>query len=92
MSDLDLIHDPARHRFSTEVDGHEAELIYVPEDGAIAIVHTGVPPEIGGRGIAAELMKAALDFARAAGLKVAPRCSYAAAYVKRHREYDDLLV
>lgn len=88
----DLIHDPIRHRFTTEVDGHEAELVYVPEAGAIAIVHTGVPPEIGGRGIAAELMKAALDFARAAGLKVAPRCSYAAAYMKRHREYDDLLI
>ena len=88
----DLIHDPARHRFGTEVDGHEAELIYEPEEGVIAIVHTGVPPEIGGRGIAAELVKAALEFARAAGLKVVPRCSYAAAYVKRHREYDDLLI
>ena len=88
----DLIHDPARHRFSTVVDGHEAELIYEPEDGAIAIVHTGVPSEIEGRGIAAELVKAALEFARAAGLKVAPRCAYAAVYVKRHPEYDDLLV
>lgn len=88
----ELIHDPARHRFSIEVDGHEAELIYAPEDGAIAIVHTGVPREIEGRGIAGELVKAALEFARAAGLKVAPRCAYAAAYFKRHPEYDDLLV
>ncbi len=87
----ELVHDPARHRFSTEVDGYEAELIYAPEEGAIAIVHTGVPPEIGGRGIAAELVKAALEFARAAGLKVKPRCEYAAVYLKRHREYDDLL-
>ena len=88
----ELIHDPARHRFSIEVDGHEAELLYEPQEGAIAIVHTGVPPEIGGRGIAADLVKAALEFARAAGLKVAARCSYAEAYVKRHREYDNLLV
>ncbi|WP_425602494.1 GNAT family N-acetyltransferase [Luteimonas galliterrae] len=88
----ELIHDPARHRFSIEVDGHEAELVYVPEDGAIAIVHTGVPPEIGGRGIAGDLVKAALEFARNAGLKVKPRCEYAAAYLKRHREYDDLVV
>ncbi len=88
----DIVHDPVGHRFTTEVDGHEAELVYVPEDGAIAIVHTGVPSEIGGRGIAADLVKAALEFARAQGLKVAPRCSYAEAYVRRHREYGDLLV
>ncbi|TWI04549.1 hypothetical protein IP90_00682 [Luteimonas cucumeris] len=87
-----VVHDVAGHRFTTEVDGHEAELVYVPEEGAIAIVHTGVPPQIGGRGIAADLVRAALDHARAQGLKVAPRCSYVAAYVKKHREYDDLLV
>lgn len=87
-----VVHDVAGHRFTTEVDGHEAELVYVPEEGAIAIVHTGVPSQIGGRGIAADLVRAALDHARAQGLKVAPRCSYVAAYVKKHREYDDLLV
>jgi len=87
----DVVHDTAGHRFTVQMDGHEAELVYVPEDGAIAIVHTGVPTEIGGLGVAADLVKAALEFARAQGLKVAPRCSYAEAYVRKHREYDDLL-
>lgn len=85
-----VVHDTAGHRFITEVDGHEAELVYVPEDGAIAIVHTGVPSQIGGRGVAGDLVKAALEFARAQGLKVMTRCAYAEAYVRRHREYDDL--
>lgn len=87
----DIVHDLVRHRFTLQADGHEAELVYTLEPGRIAIVHTGVPPEIGGRGIAAELVKTALEYARAQGVKVIPRCAYAEAYFKKHREYDDLL-
>jgi predicted GNAT family acetyltransferase len=43
-----------------------------------------VPAPIGGRGIAAELTRAALETAEAAGWTVVPVCSYAAAYMRRH--------
>lgn len=89
--DVTIQHDPANHRFSTEVDGHEAELIYRLSEGRMVIEHTGVPEAIGGRGIAAQLVKAALDHARVAGWKVVPACSYSAVYVQRHPEYADLL-
>lgn len=92
MNDTLSIHHAAdAGRFSTEVDGHEAELVYRLRDGSLVIEHTGVPEPIGGRGIAAALVKAALDHARAAGLKVVPACSYAAIYIRRHPEYEDLL-
>ena len=84
-------HDDARLRFSTALDGHEAELIYRLQHGALVIDHTGVPPAIGGRGVAGDLVKAALDYARAQGLRVVPACSYSAAYVQRHPEYADLV-
>lgn len=89
--DITIQYDPANHRFSTEVDGHEAELIYRLSEGRMVIEHTGVPEAIGGRGIAAQLVKAALDHARVAGWKVVPACSYSAVYVQRHPEYADLL-
>lgn len=89
--DITIQHDPANHRFSTEVGGHEAELIYRLREDRMVIEHTGVPEAIGGRGIAAQLVKAALDHARAAGWKVVPACSYSAVYVQRHPEYADLL-
>jgi len=54
-------------------------------------VHTGVPAAIGGRGVAAALVRAALDHARGEGLKVVPACSYVAAYFKRHPQDADLL-
>jgi uncharacterized protein len=77
-------HNAAAHRFSTQVDGLTAVLDYHLADGVMTITHTGVPAAIGGRGIAAELMKAALKIARAADWKVDPACSYAAAYMRRH--------
>lgn len=89
--DITIQHDPDGQRFATSVDGHDAELIYRLRDGRMVIEHTGVPEAIGGRGIAAQLVKAALDHARAAGWKVVPACSYSAVYVQRHPEYADLL-
>lgn len=77
-------HDTNAHRFTTEVDGVRAVLDYVLTDSTMTITHTSVPPAIGGRGIAAELMRAALSAARASGWTVRPACSYAAAYMQRH--------
>ena len=83
-------HQPARERFATRVDGHEAELDYRRRDDLLIITHTGVPQAIGGRGIASALVKAAMDYARAEGLRVRPACSYAEAWLRRHPEYADL--
>jgi uncharacterized protein len=88
---LDLHYDPAARRFSTRLDGQEAELVYSLRDGRMVIDHTGVPEAIGGRGIAGALVRAALDHARAQGWRVVPACSYSAAYVQRHSEYADLV-
>lgn len=88
---FDLHHDADSRRFSTRLEGHEAELVYSLRDGRMVIEHTGVPEAIGGRGIAAALVKAALDHARTQRWRVVPACSYSAAYVQRHPEYADLV-
>ncbi|KAF1711799.1 GNAT family N-acetyltransferase [Pseudoxanthomonas sacheonensis] len=88
---LDIAHDPASRRFAVRVEGYEAELLYRRDGGRLTIDHTGVPEAIGGRGIAGELVKAALEYARAEGLRVVPACSYSAAYVQHHPEYADLV-
>ncbi|GAB2501586.1 GNAT family N-acetyltransferase [Pseudoxanthomonas sangjuensis] len=92
QDDYAIRHRPEQGRFTTEVDGHEAELVYRMRNGRMVIEHTGVPEAIGGRGIAAALVKAALEHARADGLKVAAPCSYAALYIRRHPEYESLLM
>jgi len=79
-------HDTEAQHFSTVVDGQQAVLDYRVSNRVMTITHTGVPPAIAGRGIAAELMHAAVEAARAAGWTVNPVCSYAAAYMRRHPE------
>lgn len=81
-------HDAAAHRFTAEVDGERAVLDYTITGNVMSITHTGVPAAIGGRGIAADLMRAALRTARSGGLTVNPVCSYAAAYLSKHPEED----
>ena len=53
--------------------------------------HTLVPPEIGGRGIAAKLVEALVADARTQGFRIAPECSYIAVAFKRHPDWTDLL-
>jgi predicted GNAT family acetyltransferase len=83
-----ISHDQDANQFTTEVDGHHAELDYTVADGVMTITHTRVPREIGGRGIAAELMRAALQVAADRGLSINPACSYAAAYMRKHGQAD----
>jgi predicted GNAT family acetyltransferase len=81
----------AESRFELQVEGRTAVLEYVRRGDAVVYVHTGVPPELEGRGIGGQLAKFALDDARTRGLKVVARCPYVAAYIERHPEYADLL-
>jgi predicted GNAT family acetyltransferase len=66
------------------LEGQRAVLDYVLDGNTMTIAHTGVPPPIAGRGIAAELVRSALAAARAGGWKVVPACSYAADYMAKH--------
>lgn len=90
MTATDIRHDPAGRRFVVDSDGHAASVDYERDGDILVITHTTVPAPIGGRGIAGDLVRAALDLARAEGLKVLPRCSYADAWMRRHADYADL--
>jgi predicted GNAT family acetyltransferase len=81
----------AQHRFELEVDGHTACLYYRLEPGVITLVHTEVPPALGGRGLGSTLVRGALDAIRAQGLKVIAKCPFVAAYMGKHPEFNDLV-
>lgn len=78
-------------RFEATIDGQLAVCDYRRQGGLLVLPHTLVPPALQGHGIAAQLVKSALDWARAEGLKVRPVCSYVAAYMRRRPETQDLL-
>ena len=81
---LQIKHDSRAHRLSTELEGQTGLLDYELDGKVMSITHTRVPQPIGGRGVAAELMRSALELAAANGWTVKPVCSYAVAYMKKH--------
>jgi len=86
-----VTHDPARQRFEAIVDGQLCVADYQLRGNVLWMTHTGVPPAVGGRGIAAELVRVALAWADAQGFKVEPACSYVEVYMRRHPETQRLL-
>lgn len=86
-----LRNNKSRSRFELEIDDYTAFVDYELSPGAIALVHTEVPKELGGRGIGSILAKAVLENVRAQGLKVEPRCEFLAGYIKKHPDSATLV-
>jgi uncharacterized protein len=88
---MQVVHNTGASRFEAMVEDQRCVCQYRVYGRTMMLTHTGVPHALRGRGIAAELVRAALDHARAHGLKVRPDCSYAEVYMQRHPETLDLL-
>lgn len=91
VGELTVCHNPLDGRFEVEKDGHLAVLEYRLQGERMIITHTGVPPALEGQGIGSRLARAALDHARAQEWRVVALCSFVAAYIQKHPEYQDLL-
>ena len=82
----DIRHNTGLHRFECTVEGRLCVADYRLAGRVMQMTHTGVHPKLEGRGIAAALVAAALEHARAQGFKVDPLCSYVRVYMRRHPE------
>lgn len=87
-----VIHDEKVNRFEVFESGHIAYLQYEEKDGVLDILHTIVPSQLEGMGIATDLTKAAVEYVKEKQMKIRPTCSFAKAYFMRHSQYKDLLV
>jgi predicted GNAT family acetyltransferase len=80
-----------RSRFELDVGGQIAFATYARRGRTLVIPHVEAPPNLRGTGAAGQLMRGVMEAARAEGLKVSPLCGYAAAWIRRNREFHDLL-
>jgi predicted GNAT family acetyltransferase len=81
----------ARSRYELDVGGKTAFANYRRVGSTLHISYVEAPPSLRGTGAAGRLMRGVMETARAEGLKVVPICGYASAWIRRHREYHDLL-
>ncbi len=81
------------NRFEVLVDGTRAGLAdYRRRGDVVAFTHTEVDDAYGGQGLASELIRGGLDWARAEGLAVLPFCPFVSGYIGKHPdEYLDLV-
>lgn len=86
-------HDEPRGRYQADVgDGLTAELTYFETGNIRVIDHTATPDALRGKGVAGALTARAVEDALAEGKKIHPACSYVAAWLRRHPEYNALVV
>lgn len=88
---MEIIHDIENQKFYVIVENMESHLEYVKVNNVLNLNHTYVPNALRGKGIAGKIVKAALTYAEENNLKIIPSCSYVAAYIRRYKEYEDLV-
>ena len=90
LDKLQVIHNPNENRFETMLDGFFSKLDYIQDGKNFVITHVGVDPALRGQGVAGKIVEVSLAYAKEKSLRVIPMCSYAAAFIRRHPEYQDL--
>lgn len=94
MSDVEIRDNRGQRQYEAVVDGVVAGYAQYRLAGErITFVHTVVEPEYKGGGVGSQLVRGALDDVRARGdLDVVAQCPFVRAWLRRHRDYWDLLV
>ncbi len=87
----------AEQRFEQGFADADGEIRRVWADYAVQgdrrmILHVEADDALRGSGAAGQFMQRLADHAKAENMKLAPRCSYAVAWFKRHPDYADVLV
>jgi predicted GNAT family acetyltransferase len=86
----------AEQRFEQGFTAEDGSLARVWADYAVqgdtrAILHVEADPALRGSGAAGRFMRSMTDHARAEGLKLHPVCSYAVAWLRRHKDAHDVM-
>ena len=90
---MNWIDEPGRIYSVDETNACIAEATYLFLDkNTVDINHTYVNPALRGQGVAGEMMKAVAQRLRQDGLKAVASCSYANAWLNKHRDsYADVI-
>lgn len=91
IADQQLIVNEDENQFELQLEDGKAVVEYVLTGNKINLVHTEVPKEFTGKGIAAILVKKVLEYVKQKNYILIPSCSYVAKYVDNHPEYHSLL-
>src|SRR5450432_230477 len=81
----------ALHHLELEVEGSIAFIEFKLSHGKLFLIHTEVPPELGGKGAGSAIVQKALQYAKNNNYKIVPICSFVRSYLKKHKEWNDIV-
>jgi predicted GNAT family acetyltransferase len=92
FDDVQLTRNADESRYEITVDGTLAGYMEYSLHGDRAdFLHTEVAEEFGGRGLASQLIRYALDDARRQNWQVVPYCPFVKAFIAKHDDYRELV-
>jgi predicted GNAT family acetyltransferase len=83
-------YNEANKRYEMDVNGQTVYADVRRRDDTLFIDYVEAPPALRGKGAAGKFMKELMETIRQENVRVVPLCSYAAVWVSRHPEYQDL--
>jgi predicted GNAT family acetyltransferase len=86
MESINIVNNERQEQFQAAVAGEIAYMEYRLKDDMIVLMHTDVPEQLSGKGIATSLAAFAFRYAKENGLSVKVYCPFVLTYVKRHPE------
>lgn len=92
---MEIAHERSAHRgaFVVDRDGRRlASLSYTVAGATVILDHTDVDDSLRGTGAGRQLVKAAVDWARAENQRLMPLCPFARSVFDKTPEYGDVLV
>jgi predicted GNAT family acetyltransferase len=89
--DIELKDNKTQHALEMWVEGQRSFIGYELEGDKVYLMHTEVPEEQTGKGIATELVEKAFTYLEEKDLKVVPACSYVRAFLKRHPDWNRIV-
>lgn len=89
--DLTLNNNEAIHNFELFVEGHRAFIDYKQKDNKVFLIHTEVPADLKGKGVAEAIVEKTFNYLEQHHLQMVPLCTYVGVYLKRHPEWNRLL-
>lgn len=90
--DQEIIINEENNQFEMQLPEGLALIAYEMDGNTMSILHTEVPEEVEGQGVGSRLAKFALEYARKEQLKVKNYCRFVRVFLRRHREYQDLII